>query len=492
MKKNLADPGQSDQPGPVSRGQVKTRRLRVRFTPVHAIIGVLALTLLLLSALASLINTTSSQASANGVLDACPTTGTATATATTGSGFTATATRGKTPTPTATKKATPTPTPTATATPVTPTAVPTTPTATGTTPTSSIFEPGNSKVVLFSAMVVTCSPTAAATSDTQTPDAGTTATSTTVPTGSSTHNTTSNQPGGGNSGGGSRVVVIVGGVVALLLLGLLVGWFFFRRMLLPQGAPNASLPPSGARPWSRTRMPNPDSMGGIATVQTGSPGFGGPGGPASPNSNMFADAFQGPPANNGGFNGPGPQGGNGMGFGGFSDGFIPSSQQLFPQGENSMIPPGSGAFPVIGNSNGFAPASQAFNAMYGLPDDPFSGSQAGSPGWMSNLGNGSQGGPPPANQGNFAPGHVDLNDPYLAEVIRQYSQKSQSVKTQSVQPQQQQMPPNGPPQQMPPNGPQPQPNRPPQQMSPNRPPQQPPSIPQREPRKGFQDSNWLQ
>lgn len=280
------------------------------------------------------------------------------------------------------------------------------------------------------------------------------------------------------------MVVIVGGVVVLLLLGLLVGWFFFRRMLLPQGAANGSLPPSGARPWSRTRVPNPDSMSGLSAVQKGNAG---PGGQGNPNPNGFAgafDNFQGAPMNNGGFSGPGPQGGNGAGFGGFSDGFIPPSPQIFQQSENSMIPPGSGAFPVIGNANGFAPASQAFNAMYGLPDDPFSGSQAGGPSWMSNLNNNGSGGPPPANnQGSFAPGQVDLNDPQLAEIIRQYSQKSQSVQPPPPQAQQQQMAPNRPPQ-VPPGRP---PQRPPQ-----RPQQPPPSIPQREPRTGFQDSNWLQ
>jgi hypothetical protein len=412
-------------------------------------------------------------------------------------------------------------------------------------------------MVMLSAKVQ-CSPTTAATSDTQTPDTGTTpvAGATQTQTGNITTPVTPNQQGGSNSG--PRIVMIVGSVVVLLLIGLGAGWFYFRRMLMPQGATTPNLPPSGARPWSRTRVPNPDSVNGLAGVQN-APGPGGPGGPLP---EMLAGTGNLPPGQNGynsagaGPAGFGPQGANGNGFGGFSDGFIPPSPQIFPQSENSMIPPGSGAFPVINNANGFAPASQAFNAMYGLPDDPFAGSQAGAPGWMSNLGssnghgNGFENGQSPQG-GSVPPGQVDLNDPQLDEVIRQYSQKSQSLPppppprqmspngpplqmSPSGPPQQmspaapppRQMSPNGPPSQMPPGRParpmgpggapslvplngsvqQMSPNGPVQQMSPNGPPSQmppngpvqqmspngPPSqIPQREPRTGFQDSHWL-
>jgi hypothetical protein len=102
--------------------------------------------------------------------------------------------------------------------------------------------------------------------------------------------------------------------------------------------------------------------------------------------------------------------------------------------------------------------------MYGLPDDPFASSQGGAADWMANLedGNGFNGTPTTPNGGNFAPDQVDLNDPDLAEVIRQYSQKSQAV--------QQQMSPNGPL----------------QQMSPDL-----PASP-REPRTDMQEPNWLQ
>jgi hypothetical protein len=269
-----------------------------------------------------------------------------------------------------------------------------------------------------------------------------------------------------------RIVLIAGGVLLVLLFSVGIGWLVFRRMLMPQTATN--LPPSGARPWSRTRSPDPDSLGGIAHAgevanqanMTQVPNFVAPNmgfgpGPVSfdqiskglafqnadPGSGSDTQGFQ--PANLGfttaepaGF---GPQGMNGYnngygtpaaGFGGFSDGFIPPSPQIFPQSDASMIPPGSGAFPVV--NSGFAPASSAFNAMYGLPGDPFSSSQNGAPGWMDNLnsGNGWQGNgfagsqqsPSPA----FTPGEPGMNDPYLTEAIRQYSQTGEAAQPPPV------------------------------------------------------------
>jgi hypothetical protein len=64
--------------------------------------------------------------------------------------------------------------------------------------------------------------------------------------------------------GPSRVVVIIAltvlGLLLILLLIMGIGRVVFRRMLLPQI--NVKLPPSGARPWSRIRVPNPASLGG--------------------------------------------------------------------------------------------------------------------------------------------------------------------------------------------------------------------------------------
>lgn len=549
MRKNPIDPGQSDQPDPVSWRRPGAQGWRARLTPARAMVGVLILAVLLCSAGSVMMVSTRSYAD---------TTSTCAATSTPASGSTSTTGGGVTPTPTPRRQKTPTPTPTKG---TTPTAVPTTPTvvlpspsptdtstatpdagggtvSTGTGGGAVLFSAGEPQMgamlagdlTTFSADA-TCTPTVTPTVDeTQTPEASSTATADVPATGSTPSTSTpAGSQGGSSNAGGSRVVLIVGGVFLVLLLGLGIGWFFFRRMLLPQSASSPNLPPSGARPWSRTRVPNPDSMGGMNGGQlafngapgTGNLGAGGPGPvmPGGPVMNPMNSGGPGPagfgvPGNNGaGFGAPGGNGagfgvpgGNGAGFGGFSDGFIPPSPQIFPQGENSMIPPGSGAFPVIANANGFAPASQAFNAMYGLPDDPFAGSQGGTPGWMSNLEHGgSSGGPSNPGGGSFAPAPVDLNDPYLNEVIRQYSQKSKSVQPgqpMSPTPPTQQMSPSGPPQPMsappplvppppmPPSGPprSPVPRRPTQQMPPN----PSASIPQREPRTGFQDSNWLQ
>ncbi|MEO7019572.1 MAG: hypothetical protein ABI234_05425, partial [Ktedonobacteraceae bacterium] len=129
-------------------------------------------------------------------------------------------------------------------------------------------------------------------------------------------------------------------------------------------------------------------------------------------------------------NGYAQQGMNGYGQapGGFSDSFVPPSSRIFSQSDASMILPNTGALAAFGNGNGYAPNSNAFNAMYGLPDDPFASSQGGGPGWLGNLGNGqnSSGQQRPAPN-NFAPNEPNMNDPYLTEVIRQYSQKGQAV-----------------------------------------------------------------
>jgi hypothetical protein len=46
----------------------------------------------------------------------------------------------------------------------------------------------------------------------------------------------------------------------VLLLGLGIGWLVLRRTPLPRM--KMKQPPSGARPWPRTRVPNPDNLGG--------------------------------------------------------------------------------------------------------------------------------------------------------------------------------------------------------------------------------------
>lgn len=464
MRKDNLDPARPDRPDRARQGRLGNaghggrQGMLARLTPARIIIGLLALCLLVISAACSLIIVNNSYASTGQAADlqnAC-TTPTVTPTATTASGVGTNPTTVPTTKPTAkpTAKPTKTPvTPTPTATPVTPTVTPVTPTVTPSTPTGNAIGNNRQEALRFTAPQ--CTPTATV-GDTQTPTVGITPTSTPVATGGNTHTTPPAQAKGGDT---TRVAVIVGGVFLVLLFSLAIGWFFFRRMLLPQS--DSRLPPSGARPWSRTRAPNPDSLGGLASVnvamaQAGANGSAGNGlGPGPvPNSLAQPSAPAGPrnspngPAMNNGMNmqppaGFVPQGMNGNGPGGFSDGFIPPSPQIFPQSEGSMIPPGSGAFPVITSNNGFAPASQAFNAMYGLPDDPFSASKAGAPGWIENLGNPNGNGQPrPQAPGGpaFSSSIVDLNDPHLDEVIRQYSKKSEAMPPEQPQAPQEQRP----------------------------------------------------
>ena len=442
MQEQKSDPGQGSR----HLGKNDARLSHVRVTPMHVVGLVLVLGLLIISLITSLAGMSSIYANSATAPMATPT-------------------DTSTPSPTPTDTPTPTPTPTNTPTPTpTPTKAPTqTPTPKPTTP------PGASPTAGATA-TAGASPTATATTtaviSTQTPDAtATSAPPTTI------GNTSGTSTPGRTSGGGEimHVMLIVAGVSLLLVISLGTGWFFFRRMLLPQA--DAKLPPSGARPWSRNRVPNPNSsLNGINNLNmelfnknaaqarnaSGNHYAPGPTGfeqvgngfapanngfaPNMPPNHGFAPNMQGYDAGHPGFpapmpNGYAPQGMNGYaapanGFGGFSDGFIPPSPQIFPPSEASMIPPGSGAFPVVNNNNGFAPASSAFSAMYGLPGDPFSASQAGPPGWLANLGNGAGPGqetPPPAG---FAPGPAELSDPSLAEVIRQYSQKSRAVQPQ--------------------------------------------------------------
>lgn len=298
-----------------------------------------------------------------------------------------------------------------------------------------------------------------------------------------------------------------------------VGWLLFRRMLMPT---ETRLKPSGARPWSRTRVPNPDSqagqmnMGMLAanavaagtpdfgqmnngyaqhspdptmqngypqhnpdptmqngypqhgfdpimqngypqhspdptmqngypqhspdpTMQNGYPQYG-----FDPNmQNGYAQHGFNPNMQNGypqpGVNGYGQVSGGfhtpATGFNSFSDSFVPPSPQIFSPSDTSMIPPNTSILATFGNNKGYAPNSNAFNALYGLPDDPFASSQSGGSGWLDTLGSGQNVGGQAPN--SFGGGEPNTNDPYLAEIIRQYSQKGQTgQQPQAPRPQQ--------------------------------------------------------
>jgi hypothetical protein len=214
------------------------------------------------------------------------------------------------------------------------------------------------------------------------------------------------------------VVVIIAltvlGLLLILLLIMGIGRVVFRRMLLPRI--NVKLPPSGARPWSRFRVPNPTSLGGNGNAESTqvtmnalafaavNNGFGsGPNGfelsnngYAPPNESGATMQQRFDPANHGfgpnvqGFepayndlNAPtlagfGPQdmhsqppndyGMPSNGFGDFPDGFMPSTQ-IFPPSDASVIS-----------------SDSALNPRYSLPDDPSASSQGDAPGWPESLG----------------------------------------------------------------------------------------------------------
>ena len=247
MKGNNRNPGQFERSGPSSQLQLRGKGHRHEPacpTPLRVIGGVLALLLLVISGMSSLAVVKNSYAvSRCGVLLPCQSPKPSPSPSPSPS-----PTETATPGPSPTKTATPGPSPTKTATPrPSPTAHPTLPPVSS--PTTGASPSATTSVS------PTATSTATSTGVTQTP--GASPTSVPVTTRRNAGNQTPSQSGGG---GFSRVVVIVAIAFLGLLLCLGIGMFVFHRMLLPQT--NVKLPPSGARPWSRTRVPNPDSLGG--------------------------------------------------------------------------------------------------------------------------------------------------------------------------------------------------------------------------------------
>ncbi len=414
-----------------------------------------------------------------------------------------------TPTAVPTKKPTPRPTPrpTPTATPVTPTPTPTatpvtpTPTATDTTvtPTSEPIPTGTaSETVQVLSYAVDCSPTAVVTQ----PPALTPTSQAVLPSAANAHHSTPDQ----SNGGGSKTGFIVGLASVLLLFILAGGWYLFRRSLLPKDETN--LPPSGASPWSRTRVSNVNSLSGAngaaapmaatANAANATPPPFHPSNPSSvpnpvgyqqmsnatmpgpqgygalnsgpmivsnrpqysnganmqrgpiPTPNGFSSSGQRFDSGDNGFNSSpslakgglpvtGPLSMNYTGPGNNAGRFSESPRmapQNFPQNDASMIPPGSGAFPIVPANNGFAPASSAFNAMYGLPDDPFAGVQDRPPHWLDEAAlngrrTGNPGSPPPEAPRGFTSGRSMPPDNYQTDFVRRYSNQSPVVRRES-------------------------------------------------------------
>ena len=370
MKGNHRRPGQSERFDPSSRQRLQGKehgREPVRLTPLRLAIGVLALLLLVISGIGSLAQVKNSYAMSEcGILFPCQS-----------------PTPSPSPSPSPTKTSTPSPTKTSTPRP--------SPTPHSTLPPVSSPTAGASPSATTNVSPTTTA-TVASIGGAQ-PDASPTSAPPT--TGGNPGNQTPNQAG---VNGSSRVAVIVVLTILVLLLSVGIGRFVFRRMLLPEI--NVKLPPSGARPWSRIRVPNPASLGGngnalaFAAVNNGfDPGPNGfeqsNNGYAPPNESGATIQQRFDPTNHGfgpnvqGFepayndlNAPtlagfGPQdmhsqppndyGMPSNGFGDFPEGFMPSTQ-IFPPSDASVIS-----------------SDSALNLRYSLPDDPFASSQGDAP-----------------------------------------------------------------------------------------------------------------
>jgi hypothetical protein len=248
-----------------------------------------------------------------------------------------------TPTPTPTNTPTPTPRPTHTPTPtptrsITPTATPTvatTPQGT-TTPTTATPVP----------------------TSTSTQPAGAVPTPTTIPGAPTTTTNGSgippqNQPGSNTTTNGNSFFTFI--VAALIFVAIvsagLAGLVLLRKRLLPSPASQQSLPPSGAKPWKRTREGSLDGNTNFHGFDNG------------PNMSQEAAvnplaAFMANTANT--VNGFPPAGNNA--FPGTMNGFPPthtSNTGGFPGNGNGFPPPNTGGF--AGGGNGFPPPNTQFS-----------------------------------------------------------------------------------------------------------------------------------
>ena len=188
-----------------------------------------------------------------------------------------------------------------------------------------------------------------------------------TPNGNSAHTPPLTQRSGGNqteNGGFLRIVVIAGIVVLILFLSLVLGCLFVRRTLLPPT--DVKLSPSGARPWSRFRVPNPTSL--IPNNHAGSA-------PTSGSAFWAYDVPGGYPADTVVNNVPS----------GFSTGYLPSPQIVAP-GDVHMVSSGDGASSLAdADTSVFSYTNSSLNPGDGSPDNQLAFSHGGAPGWPGNL-----------------------------------------------------------------------------------------------------------
>ena len=322
MRKNEQDVyfGPSNKSVCLENSAGRNKMPRIRLARPRVIVCVLALLLLMLSAFVSLTAVKNVYAQSDCFI-LCPPTPTPRPSSSPTPRPSPSPTPRPTPSPTAVATLTPTPSPTAVAT-LTPTA--------------------NARV----------SPTAAVASTkvVQTPGGNS------VNTPPITQRSSGNQT---ENGGFLRIVVIVGIVVPILLLSLVLGLLFVRHALLPPTG--RQLPPSGARPWSRFHVPNPNNHAGSAP--TSGPAFWAYDAPGGYTTDTVVNDAPG----------------------GFSTGYWPS-QQIGAPGDAHMVSTGSGASSLVNaDTSGFPPASGSLNPGDDSPDNPLAFSHGGTPGWPGNF-----------------------------------------------------------------------------------------------------------
>ncbi len=379
----------------VEAGSGKDQRLDntfvARLTPSRLLVGVLSTTLLLLSLIGTIALVTSTNANVAGAALAAnsvtnhslfpkdTTTPTTTPSPTSTPSPTPTPT---TPTPTATSTPTPTPTTAITPTP-TPTSLPSpTPTSTKAptpipTSTPSLSPTRSTNTTLATAtpnatVTVTTMPTQSSSQDQ-------------TPTTLSTSNTIQSASQDQQNGTFPFIALAIGVPGAIAAIGFFfIGWWLLRKRLLP--VKKVKLPPSGANPWSRVRTSNPQLNTNVNAVTL----------PFGSNHQL---------SNNPAFWGhtsiaPTPYG----------------SSQTYPQ-------------------NNFAPGSQlSFNGVHQIQNTPVIPAPArpegNGPQAMGNMNNESYGREESTYQQwlrNNPEGTSDINNPYLKEIIKQYSDKSRAA-----------------------------------------------------------------
>jgi len=216
---------------------------------------------------------------------------------------------------------------------------------------------------------------------------------------------------------------------------LLVGWHFLRKKLLPVSS--SKLPSSGAGPWSRVRT---DSLPGNAyangSFQHDGTNSLAPTNPSSWGHDAVTSVWN--PAPGSGWSAPTPNTGT---FAQPNGAFSPTTGGL-ASSNDSYFPANSGFAPTANPSNASTPPP-AFVAPannYGSPGQ-FPSTSPGSYAWTTDAPAKPLRGKPVRLQAmspsdsqagayderNSSQAGSDLNDPYLQEMITQYSQKGQTV-----------------------------------------------------------------